>query len=203
MIASVSGQVAAVGSDSAVLTVGGIGLKVQCTPSLLAGLRVGEQALLATSLVVREDSLTLFGFADAEERSVFETLQSATGVGPRLAQSVLAVLTPDAIRRAVANEDLAVLTRVPGIGRKGAERIVLELRDRIGQFAQPGTGPARGVSEEVRAGLLELGYSAREADEALAAVAEAAARASGAGEPAVGTDAASLLRSALTVLRRS
>lgn len=203
MIASVSGPVAAVGTDSAVVTVGGIGVKVQCTPSLLATLKVGERTTMATSLVVREDSLTLFGFADDEERSVFETLQTATGVGPRLAQGVLAVLAPDAVRRAVANEDLATLTRVPGIGRKGAQRMVLELRDRLGACPAAAASGQRGVSEEVRAGLLELGYSAREADDALAVVANGAVSPDGAGEADPGADPASLLRAALTVLRRS
>ncbi len=130
MIAHLAGCVAAVAPDGAVIEVGGVGLLVQCTPGTLAGLRVGEQARVATSLVVREDSLTLYGFASEDERNTFELLQTASGVGPRLAQAMLAVLTPDALRRAVAAEDLATLTSVPGIGRKGAQRIVLELAGR-------------------------------------------------------------------------
>ena len=124
--------------------VGGVGLAVQCTPGTLAGLRVGQPARLATTLVVREDSLTLYGFADDDERPVFELLQTATGVGPRLAQAVLAVLPPDRLRRAVATEDLAALTRVPGIGKKGAQRLVLELKDRIGppERGRPPAAPA-------------------------------------------------------------
>ncbi|HMA47660.1 MAG TPA: Holliday junction branch migration protein RuvA, partial [Frankiaceae bacterium] len=132
MIASVSGRVAALAPDTAVVEVGGVGLLVQCTPATLATLRVGEPAALTTALVVRETELTLYGFADADEREVFEALQTAGGVGPRLAQAVLAVHTPDAVRRAVATEDLDALTRVPGIGRKGAQRIVLDLKDRLG-----------------------------------------------------------------------
>ena len=131
MIASVSGRVAAVSPDGAVVEVGGIGLAVQCTPGTIARLQVGETARLATSLIVREDSLTLYGFADDDERSLFEMLLTASGVGPKLAQAMLAVHSPDALRRALADEDVKALTRVPGIGQKGAQRIILELRDRV------------------------------------------------------------------------
>ena len=132
VIASVSGRVAAVSPDGAVVEVGGVGLSVQCTPGTIARLQVGEPARLATSLVVREDSLTLYGFADDDERQLFELLQTANGVGPRLAQAVLAIHPPREVRRAVSMGDLTALMQVPGIGRKGAERLVLELRDRIG-----------------------------------------------------------------------
>ena len=132
MIASVHGTVQAVRLDAAVVEVGGVGLLVHATPATLAGLRVGATAQLATSLVVREDALTLFGFADAEEREIFETVQTVSGVGPRLALAMLAVHTPDGLRRAVLDEDFKALQRVPGIGLKGAQRIVLELKDRIG-----------------------------------------------------------------------
>ena len=132
MIASVRGRVASVCADGAVVEVGGVGLAVVCSPSTLAALRVGDEARLSTSLIVREDSLTLYGFADDDARSLFELLQTASGVGPRLAQAVLAVHAPDVVRKAIATGDTATLTRVPGIGKKGAERLVLELRDRIG-----------------------------------------------------------------------
>ena len=127
--------------DGAVIDVGGVGLLVQCTPGTLAGLRTGERARVATSLVVREDALTLYGFASEDERNTFELLQTASGVGPRLALAMLAVFTPDALRRAVATEDLAALTTVPGIGRKGAQRIVLELAGRLGSPGEAGRGP--------------------------------------------------------------
>jgi len=132
MIASVSGLVAAVGPDGAVIELGGLGIAVSCAPATIARLRVGEPARLATSLVVREDSLTLYGFADDDERALFELLQTANGVGPKLAQTILGVLAPREVRRAIATAEYAVLVTVPGIGRKVAERIVLELRDRIG-----------------------------------------------------------------------
>jgi Holliday junction DNA helicase RuvA len=202
VIAFVSGQVAALAPDTAVIEVGGVGLAVQCAPGTLAGLRIGTPARLATSLVVREDSLTLSGFADDDERQVFELLQTVSGVGPRLAQTMLAVHAPDALRAAVAAGDEKALTAVPGIGKKGAQRLLLELKDRLG--APVGTGAARAAAaarpaawdEQLHAALLGLGYAAREADEAVAAVtpqAEAAA------EPDVGA----LLRSALQSLNRT
>jgi len=178
MIASVRGRVASVAPDGAVVEVGGVGLAVQCTPGTLAGLRVGADARLATSLVVREDSLTLYGFADEDEKQLFELLQTASGVGPRVAQAVLAVLTPDAVRKAVAGGDTATLTRVPGIGKKSAERLVLELRDRIGPVVVPvsadGSAAAFGGTwpDQVRQALIGLGWTAGQADQAVVAVAD-------------------------------
>jgi Holliday junction DNA helicase RuvA len=174
VIASVTGRVAAVAPDGAVVEVGGIGILVQCAPGTIARLRPGHEATLHTALVVREDSLTLYGFSTADERALFELLQTASGVGPRLAQSILAVHAPDAVRRAVATEDLGALTLVPGIGRKGAQRIVLELRDRLGEpeatgAAALGTGESA-VRSQVRDALVSLGYAAREADEAARAL---------------------------------
>ncbi|GDY72633.1 Holliday junction ATP-dependent DNA helicase RuvA [Streptomyces avermitilis] len=176
MIAFVSGPVAALAPDSAVVEVGGIGIAVQCTPNTLSGLRMGREAKLATSLVVREDSLTLYGFVDDDERQVFELLQTASGVGPRLAQAMLAVHTPDALRRAVSTGDEKALVAVPGIGKKGAQKLLLELKDRLGEPLGTG-GPAIGRAvttgwrEQLHAALIGLGYATREADEAVAAVA--------------------------------
>ena len=207
MIASVAGQVSAVGPDGAVVEVGGVGLLVSCTPAVLAGLRVGDPARLATALIVREDSLTLYGFADDDERVVFDLLQTASGVGPRLAQAVLAVHRPDAVRRAVATDDIAALTLVPGIGRKGAQRIVLELRDRLGPptgvaDVPPPRGAVTGWREQVRTALVGLGWSQREAEEAVTAVAAQPPAADG--DRADGRDGApdiaGLLRAALQVL---
>ena len=149
MIAFVSGPVAALAPDSAVVEVGGIGIAVQCTPNTLSGLRMGQQAKLATSLVVREDSLTLYGFADDDERQTFELLQTASGVGPRLAQAMLAVHSPDALRRAVSTGDEKALIAVPGIGKKGAQKLLLELKDRLGEPSARG-GPAIGTRRHRR-----------------------------------------------------
>jgi holliday junction DNA helicase RuvA len=179
MIASVRGTVAALGPDGAVVEVGGVGLAVSCSPGTLARLRVGEPARLATSLVVREDSLTLYGFADDDERALFELLQTANGVGPKLAQTMLAVHPPRELRRAIATSDFASLVQVPGIGRKGAERIVIELRDRIGSIdgsdaaVQIG-GAVTAVSpwrDQLAHALAGLGFSGREATEAVDVVA--------------------------------
>jgi Holliday junction DNA helicase RuvA len=199
MIAFVRGQVTAAGPDGAVVDVGGVGLSVQCTPTTLAGLRVGDRAHVPTALVVREDSLTLYGFADEDERSVFELLQTASGVGPRLALAMLAVHSPNALRRAVATEDLAALTKVPGIGKKGAQRIVLELKDRLAgpaddaAAAAPAAAPAASWRAQVQTGLVNLGWSAKDAEAAVDAV---AAELDG-GEP---PDVATLLKSALKKL---
>ncbi len=196
MIASVRGRVAAVRLDGAVVEVGGVGLAVQATPNTLAGLRLGQECSLATSLVVREDSLTLFGFGDADERDVFETLQTVSGVGPRLALAMLAVHTPDGLRRAVATEDLTALCRVPGIGRKGAQRIVLDLTDRLGAPAGSTVpvpaGPAPGTADpQVVEALVGLGWNAKQAEAAVQAVAVDG-----------GSDRTSLLRAALRHLGR-
>jgi Holliday junction DNA helicase RuvA len=177
VIASVRGRVASIAPDGAVIEVGGVGLSVSCAPNTLAGLRTGTEARLATSLVVREDSLTLYGFADDDARGLFELLQTASGVGPRLAQAILAVHSPDTVRRAVATGDTATLTRVPGVGKKGAERLILELRDRIGPIGDdmesPSTGRRNGVWQEpVRQALVGLGWTSAQADQAVVDVAE-------------------------------
>ncbi|MCZ2856964.1 Holliday junction branch migration protein RuvA [Blastococcus sp. VKM Ac-2987] len=211
MIASLHGRVAAVGPDGAVVEVGGIGLSVQCTPGTIARLQVGEAARLATSLVVREDSLTLYGFADDDERQLFELLQTANGVGPRLAQAVLAIHPPREVRRAVSTADVKALMQVPGIGKKGAERLILELRDRLGSTSTdtsldapaPAGLPVTPVApwrDQLTSALVGLGWSAKEAEGAvtqLAPVADEQVVATGSVEVAV------LLRQALQLLGRS
>ena len=143
MISHLDGLVAAIAPEGAVIEVGGVGLLVQATPGTLATLRSGERARVATSLVVREDALTLYGFASDDERDVFELLQTASGIGPRLALAMLASFSPDGLRQAIAAEDVTALTRVPGIGRKGAQRIVLELAGRLGSPGAPVSRPGR------------------------------------------------------------
>jgi Holliday junction DNA helicase RuvA len=200
VISSVRGEVLEIGLDHAVVEVGGVGLAVQATPTTLAGLRRGQPSRLATALVVREDSLTLFGFADDEERELFGLLQTVSGIGPRTALATLAVLAPDVLRRALVDGDLTTITRVPGIGRKGAERLVLELRDKVvASAASPaavpsvalnGTNPRR---DQVVEALVGLGFTAKPAEQAVDAVLAAEADA----------DASTLLRAALTRLGRS
>ncbi|MEZ0580015.1 Holliday junction branch migration protein RuvA [Nocardioides sp. MH1] len=198
MIAHVRGRVAAVTLSSAVLEVGGVGLELMCTPGTLAGLRTGHEATLPTSLVVREDSLTLFGFADDDEKSVFELVQTASGVGPKLAQAMLAVLSPDGIRSAIAVDDVKTLTKVPGIGQKGAQRIILELKDRIGapvgRISPTAAAAVAPWRDQVTQGLVGLGYNAKDADKAVDAVAE---------EAGESPDVGSLLRAALRTLSKA
>lgn len=198
MIAFVRGQVAAVTLTSAVLEVGGFGLEVMCTPGTLATLRPGQNATLPTSMVVREDSLTLFGFVDEDEKQIFELVQTASGVGPKVAQAITAVLAPDDLRLAIASDDVKTLTRVPGIGQKGAQRIILELKDRIGSPVGPASSrtPEGGPDwrGQVHQGLVGLGWSAREADQAVDAVSDQAGSA---------PDIGALLRAALRTLSRA
>jgi Holliday junction DNA helicase RuvA len=183
VISHLDGTVCAIAPEGAVIEVGGVGLLVQCTPGTLATLRTGTRARVATSLVVREDALTLYGFASDDERDVFELAQTASGVGPRLALAMLASFSPDQLRQAIAAEDITALTRVPGIGRKGAQRIVLELAGRLGSpgsAASAGAAGAAGAAvpgpraapwrDQVRAGLVNLGWPSRDAEQAIAAV---------------------------------
>ncbi|HUX71166.1 MAG TPA: Holliday junction branch migration protein RuvA [Cellulomonadaceae bacterium] len=204
MIASVRGTVQSVRLDGAVVEVGGVGLLVHATPATLATLRIGATVSLATSLLVREDALTLFGFADADEREVFETVQTVSGVGPRLALAMLAVHSPDALRRAVQDEDLTALKRVPGIGHKGAQRIVLELAGRLGApsaaasdgVARPETSGGGGARprEQVTDALVGLGWTAKAAQDAVTGVADSV---EASGET---LEVASLLRATLRAL---
>jgi Holliday junction DNA helicase RuvA len=203
VIASVRGVVAALGPDGAVVEVGGVGLSVLCSPGTLARLRVGEQARLATSLVVREDSLTLYGFADDDERALFELLQTASGVGPKLAQTMLAVHPPRELRRAIAASDYTTLVAVPGIGRKGAEKIFVDLRDRIGAIdsSDAGSGglgvvPVAPWRDQLTHALAGLGFSGKEAAEAVDVV---AADVPGEVQP----DISALLRRSIQLLGRA
>ncbi len=223
MIAHLDGVVAAVAPEGAVIDVGGVGLLVQCSPGTLAGLRPGERARVCTSLVVREDALTLYGFGSDDERNTFELLQTASGIGPRLALAMLATFSPDGLRRAVAAADVTALTGVPGIGRKGAQRIVLDLAGRLGApgdvmpaaaaGAPGGAATATGSAatrlgtltwrDQVRTGLVNLGWQARDADQAIAMIEPDLLAASQVGAEAAEVDVAVALRSALRVLGRT
>ena len=173
MIAALRGSVLSVEPTAAVIEAGGVGYAVQATPATLAGLRVGQEAFVHTSLVVREDSMTLFGFADADEREVFDVLQTVSGVGPKLALTILATLTPDQLRQAVANADIAALTRVSGVGKKGAQRLVLEIGAKLGprrggdDLEAPSSNARSG---DVVAALVGLGFSERDAESAFSQV---------------------------------
>ena len=199
MIASVRGVVLSAGLDSAVVEVGGVGLLLHTTAGTAAALCPGAEAMLATTLIVREESLTLYGFADEDERAVFNLVQTVSGVGPRLALAMLAIHAPDGLRRAISGGDLVALTKVPGIGKKGAERIVLELRDKIGTpsgvTSSTTSRPAAAdkATSQVRDALVGLGWSSRQADDAVEAVRP---------EDGDGSDVSALLRAALRELGR-
>jgi Holliday junction DNA helicase RuvA len=171
MISRVRGTVLSIGLDHVVIEVGGVGLLITATPATLATLRTGEEAILETTLVVREDALTLFGFADQQARELFGLLLTVSGIGPRIAMATLAVLDPDKLRAALAEGSIATLTQVPGIGRKGAERMVIELRDKVGALAAAaaesvatGNGAVRGSVVEALTGL---GFAAKQAEQAV------------------------------------
>jgi Holliday junction DNA helicase RuvA len=171
MISRVRGQVLSIGLDHVVIEVGGVGLAITATPATLATLRTGHEAVLATTLIVREDSLTLFGFADAQALELFGLLLTVSGIGPRIAMATLAVLDPNQLRAALAEGSVTVLTQVPGIGRKGAERLIIELRDKVGALASvtaesvvSGNGQVRGSVVEALTGL---GFPAKQAEQAV------------------------------------
>ena len=208
MIASLRGTVLSVGLTCAVIETGGVGMSIQATPTTLSGLRIGEEILIHTEMVVREDSLTLFGFADTDERDSFRTLMSAKGVGAKLALAMLAVHTPNALRRAVASQDVAALTRVPGLGPKGAQRVILDVADKLGPVTGDDLSAARPASEaaegpealayggpethaDVVAALVQLGWNEASARQAVSSVTADAAEADQ--EP----DMAALLRASL------
>lgn len=198
MIAHLTGTVSAVGPTWVVLDLNGFGLKALCTPATASGVRLGHPAELHTSLVVREDSLTLYGFGTPDERDCFELAQSASGVGPRIAQAMLAVLSPDEFRAAIAGEDQKALTRVPGIGPKGAQKMILELKDKINALGaiaplQPAATSTALWREQVSQGLQGLGWSAKDAEAACDRVADLAE---------TETSIAVLMRSALQTLAR-
>ncbi len=199
MISFVHGKIASLTLNAVVVDVNGVGYKVMCTPHTIAGLHLGDTSQLATSMVVREESQTLYGFADVEERDMFELVQSASGVGPKVALAMLAVLPPDRIRHAISSGDHDTLTSVPGIGRKGAERIVLELKDRVGVPATTSTAAHAGSDwrDQVRDALQGLGWSARDAERAIDHVAEEAPL------NAENFDVPTLLRAALRSLSKA
>ncbi|KKB99434.1 Holliday junction branch migration protein RuvA [Mycolicibacter arupensis] len=167
MIASVRGEVIDIALDHAVVEAAGVGYKVMATPATLSMLRRGSESRLITAMIVREDSMTLYGFPDAEARDLFLTLIGVSGIGPKIALATLAVYDATALRRALSDGDVTALTRVPGIGKRGAERLVLELRDKIGAVAvsDGAAFAAQGVRAPVIEALIGLGFAAKQAEE--------------------------------------
>lgn len=169
MISSLYGPVRSLRTDHAVVDVGGVGLSVTITPATSAKLSIGNDAQFFTSLVVREDSLTLFGFLDDASRTLFELVQTVTGIGPRVAMSILGVLSPDDLASAVAQENISAIERVPGIGRKGAQRLILELKGKLDEISLSRPSPTHQPAwrEQLSSALMGLGFSAKEADGAI------------------------------------
>lgn len=195
MIASVRGEVLEIALDHAVVEAAGVGYTVMCTPSTLATLRRGDEARLITAMIVREDSQTLYGFGDIDARNLFTTLLGVSGVGPKIALATLAVYDPPTLRQALADGDITALTRVPGIGKRSAERLVLELRDKMGVIPTAvavGAG-APAVRGPVVEALVGLGFAVKQAEEACDRVLAA--------DPDATTSGA--LRAALNVLGKS
>jgi len=171
MIASVRGEVLEVALDHVVIEAAGVGYRVNATPSTLSTLRTGSEARLITAMIVREDSQTLYGFTDTDTRDLFLTLLSVSGVGPRLAMATLAVHDAGALRQALHDSDVTALTRVPGIGKRSAERMVLELRDKVGVGAAGGAPAGAALNGHAVRGpvveaLVGLGFAAKQAEEA-------------------------------------
>lgn len=198
MISQLTGTVIAAGPTWIVLDLSGFGLKALCTPATASAVRLGQVTTVHTSLVVREDSLTLYAFAEADERDCFELVQTASGVGPKLAQAVVSVLSPEDLRAAIASENIRALTQVPGIGVKGAQRLVIELKDKVGRLAvisSTAQASAPTWREQVSGGLEGLGWSTRDAEAACDKVAPLAEA-----DPA--TPVAVLMRAALRTLAK-
>ena len=170
MISRVLGTVAQIGVDDVVVVYGGLGFKVFIVPPLASELHKGDEIELYTHLIVREDALTLYGFKTEEERKVFEILMSVTGIGPRIGLAALSVFSPNDLRRAVADQDAATLARIPGVGKKVASRMLVELGDKLGLPAQlpEASAPSAGVVEaEVKAALIGLGWNEAKAESVL------------------------------------
>ena len=172
MISTVTGTIRSLSLDKLVIEVGGVGLSVLINPPTSAGLTLGSQSTLYTSLVVREDSLTLFGFLTEEVRNLFELVQTVSGIGPKVALSILGALTPEDLGRAIAQEDIATIEKVPGIGRKGAQRLILELKGKLSDLSHAhlykGHQPA--WREQLSSALVSLGFSPKESDGAISNV---------------------------------
>jgi Holliday junction DNA helicase RuvA len=172
MISTLSGTIRSLSLDKLVVEVGGVGLSVLINPPTSAGLTLGSQSTLYTSLVVREDSLTLFGFLTEEVRNLFELVQTVSGVGPKVALSIMGALTPEDLARAISQEDTSAIERVPGIGKKGAQRMILELKGKLSDLSLGATYKAHQPPwrEQLLSALVSLGFSPKESDSAISDV---------------------------------
>jgi Holliday junction DNA helicase RuvA len=196
MISLLSGTVRSIHSDRLVVEVGGFGLSVLVTPSTTTQVTLGSQVQLFTSLVVREDSLTLFGFINEESRSLFELVQTVSGIGPKVALSILGALTPEDLGRAISQEDIGAIEKVPGIGRKGAQRMILELKGKLSDLSnsQQYKGHQPAWREQLASALVSLGFSPKESD---GAISEVVSQLQADGVDAAGVELSELLKRTL------
>jgi Holliday junction DNA helicase RuvA len=196
MISLLTGTIRSLTSDRAVVEVGGVGLSVVVTPSMSAQITLGSQQQFFTSLVVREDSLTLYGFLSDEARELFELVQTVSGIGPKVAMSIVGAMSPEDLVRAISQEEISVIEKVPGIGRKGAQRLILELKGKLSDLSNNKTYRAHQPAwrEKLVSGLTSLGFSPKEAD---GAITEVIANLSAEGVDASTVDLSELLKMAL------
>ncbi len=172
MISTLTGTIRSLSTDKLIIEVGGVGLSVLINPQTSANVALGSQSTFYTSLVVREDSLTLFGFLTEEVRNLFELVQTVSGVGPKVALSIMGALTPEDLARAISQEDTSAIERVPGIGKKGAQRMILELKGKLSDLSSGGTykGHQPPWREQLTSALVSLGFSPKESDSAISSV---------------------------------
>ena len=169
MIAQLTGSIRSIGTDRIILEVAGVGYLIHVTPSTSATLTLGNSLTVHTSMVVREDSMTLFGFIDPSSRETFELVQTVSGIGPKVAQAILGSLSPEELATAIASENIAAIERVPGIGRKGAQRLILELKGKLSDLSD---GARVNIHqpiwrEQLTNGLISLGFTPKDSDRAI------------------------------------
>jgi len=202
MISLINGVVRSISTDRTVVEVGGVGLSISITSQTGAQLNIGAPVQLFTSLVVREDSLTLFGFLDEESRAAFELVQTVSGIGPKVALAILGAHTPQSLAVAIAQEDVKAIEKVPGIGHKGAQRLILELKGKISDF---GSSDHKQMHqpvwrEQLTSALISLGFTAKDSDAAITAV---VGQYADRGIDAQSVDISELLKAALQSGRRN
>jgi len=172
MIATLTGEIKGISLDRAIVEVGGVGLSVNITQSAASHLNLGTTVTFHTSLVVREESLTLYGFLTAESKQLFEQVQTVSGIGPKVALSILGSLTPEELATAIAGENIAAIERVPGIGRKGAQRLILELKGKLSDLSDGGSVASHQPvwREQLTSALISLGFAPKDSDRAITTV---------------------------------
>ncbi|MEJ6761529.1 MAG: Holliday junction branch migration protein RuvA [Candidatus Planktophila sp.] len=202
MISLISGTVRSLTTERAIVDVGGVGLSISITPHTSSQMNIGAQVQLFTTLVVREDSLTLFGFLDEESRATFELVQTVSGIGPKVALAIMGAHSAQSLATAIMQEDIKAIEKVPGIGRKGAQRLILELKGKISDFS----GSERSIShqpvwrEQLASALVSLGFTAKDSDNAISIVVAEYAES---GIDASTIDISELLKKALQSGRRN